>query len=116
MPRSKRRHWLSRRREEAQPHWRESACIPNLRFGVVKIRSLACAAFAVGGLTSVSAPGYIRSGDVSTGAGGALPIMGFRLRAYARENRRSWLARRIASQCEKFLHGYFNQGYFEFDK
>jgi FkbM family methyltransferase len=40
----------------------------------------------------------------------------FRIRRYAREHRRSRIVRRIARQCEKFLHGYFNEGFFELDR
>jgi FkbM family methyltransferase len=42
--------------------------------------------------------------------------LGFRIRRYAREHRRTRLARRIARQCEKFLHGFFNQEFFELDR
>jgi FkbM family methyltransferase len=42
--------------------------------------------------------------------------VGFRIRRWARENRRSRVARRIARQCEKFLHGFFNQEFYELDR
>jgi len=48
--------------------------------------------------------------------GGRGRAVAFRIRKYAREHRGSWFVRRIASQCEKFLHGYYNQGFFEIDK
>jgi len=41
--------------------------------------------------------------------------VGFRIRRYAREHRRSRVVRRIARQCEKFLFGWFNEGFFELD-
>ena len=41
--------------------------------------------------------------------------MGFRIRRFARENRKSRIVRRIARQCEKFLHGFYNEGFYEFD-
>jgi len=40
--------------------------------------------------------------------------LGFRIRRFARENRRSRVVERIARQCEKFLHGYYNQGFYDF--
>ncbi len=40
----------------------------------------------------------------------------FRIRRYAREHRRSRIVRRIARQCEKFLHGWFNEGFFDLDR
>jgi FkbM family methyltransferase len=40
----------------------------------------------------------------------------FRIRKFAREHRRSSLVRRIASKCEKFLHGFYNEGFFELDR
>lgn len=45
-----------------------------------------------------------------------MPIAGFRIRRYARENRKSRFARWVASKCEKFLHGFYNQGFFELDR
>jgi len=42
--------------------------------------------------------------------------VGFRIRRFAREHRRSPLVRRIARQCEKFLFGFFNEGFFDFDR
>jgi FkbM family methyltransferase len=40
--------------------------------------------------------------------------LGFRIRRFARENRKSRIVRRIARQCEKFLHGFYNQGFYDF--
>jgi FkbM family methyltransferase len=40
--------------------------------------------------------------------------LGFRIRKFARENRKSHLVHRIARQCEKFLHGFYNQGFYDF--
>jgi len=42
--------------------------------------------------------------------------LGFRIRRYARDNRRSRIVRRIARQCEKFLFGYFNEAFYDFDR
>ena len=42
--------------------------------------------------------------------------MAFRIRKYARENRKSWLSRLLASKSEKFLHGFYNQGFYDLDK
>jgi FkbM family methyltransferase len=39
--------------------------------------------------------------------------LGFRIRRFARENRKSRIVRRIAAQCEKFLHGYYNESFYE---
>jgi FkbM family methyltransferase len=43
-------------------------------------------------------------------------VVGFRIRRYARERRRSRVVRRIARQCEKFLFGYFNEAFFDLDR
>jgi FkbM family methyltransferase len=42
--------------------------------------------------------------------------LGFRLRHFARENRQSRIARHIARQCEKFLHGFYNESFFDLAK
>jgi FkbM family methyltransferase len=40
-------------------------------------------------------------------------VLAFRIRKYAREHRKSWLARSLARQCRKFLHGYYNEGFYD---
>jgi FkbM family methyltransferase len=42
--------------------------------------------------------------------------LGFRIRKFARETRKSRMVGRIARQCEKFLHGYYNQGFWDLEE
>jgi FkbM family methyltransferase len=39
--------------------------------------------------------------------------LGFRIRRFAREHRKSRIVRCIARQCEKFLYGFYNESFFE---
>ena len=41
--------------------------------------------------------------------------MRFRTRRFAREHRNARLVRLIARQCEKILHGFYNQGFYELE-
>lgn len=41
--------------------------------------------------------------------------LAFRIRALARRNRSSRIVRHVARQCEKFLHGFYNEGFYDFD-
>jgi FkbM family methyltransferase len=40
----------------------------------------------------------------------------FRIRRFAREHRRWRLVRRIVAFCDKFLHGYYNEGHYDLDR
>jgi FkbM family methyltransferase len=42
--------------------------------------------------------------------------LAFRLRKFARENRRSHIVRHLVSKSERLLQGYYNQAFLDFDK